>query len=83
MDKKKAICEYLRKNHVGKEKAIHSKELEKLFMLDGRNIRRKISSLRQDGFPICSDESGYSSLKSPRGGRSTDPLTVSLRIAIY
>ena len=30
MDKKKAICEYLRKNHVGKEKAIHSKELEKL-----------------------------------------------------
>lgn len=59
MDKKKAICEYLRKNHVGKEKTIHSKELEKLFMLDGRNIRRKISSLRQDGFPICSDESGY------------------------
>lgn len=59
MDKKKAICEYLRKNHIGKGNAIHSKELEKLFMLDGRNIRRKISSLRQDGFPICSDESGY------------------------
>ena len=57
--KKKAICEYLRKNHIGKGNAIHSKELEKLFMLDGRNIRRKISSLRQDGFPICSDESGY------------------------
>lgn len=33
MDRKKAICEYLRKNHIGKEKAIHSKELEKLFML--------------------------------------------------
>ena len=48
MDKKKAICEYLRKNHVGKENAIHSKELEKLFLLDGRNIRRKISALRQD-----------------------------------
>lgn len=59
MDKKKAICEYLRKNHIGKGNAIHSKKLEKLFMLDGRNIRRKISSLRQDGFPICSDESGY------------------------
>lgn len=41
MDKKKAICEYLRKNHIGKENAIHSKELEKLFLLDGRNIRRK------------------------------------------
>ena len=51
MDRKKAICEYLRQNHIGKEKAIHSKELEKLFMLDGRNIRRKISALRQDGFP--------------------------------
>ena len=32
MDRKKAICEYLRQNHIGKEKAIHSKELEKLFM---------------------------------------------------
>ena len=59
MDRKKAICEYLRQNHIGKENAIHSKELEKLFMLDGRNIRRKISALRQDGFPICSDETGY------------------------
>ena len=59
MDRKKAICEYLRQNHIGKEKAIHSKDLEKLFMLDGRNIRRKISALRQDGFPICSDETGY------------------------
>lgn len=46
MDKKKAICEYLRKNHIGKGNAIHSKELEKLFLLDGRNIRRKISALR-------------------------------------
>lgn len=59
MDRKTAICEYLRKNHMGKGNAIHSKELEKLFMLDGRNIRRKISALRQDGFPICSDETGY------------------------
>ena len=41
MDRKKAICEYLRQNHIGKEKAIH------------------ISALRQDGFPICSDETGY------------------------
>jgi hypothetical protein len=59
MDKKAAICEYLRENHVGKGNAIHSKELEALFVLNGRNIRRKVSSLRQDGFPICSDESGY------------------------
>ena len=50
MDRKKAICEYLRQNHIGKEKAIHSKELEKLFMLDGRNIRRKISALDRMAF---------------------------------
>lgn len=36
MDRKKAICEYLRQNHIGKEKAIHSKELEKLFMCPSR-----------------------------------------------
>jgi transcriptional antiterminator len=59
MDKKAAICEYLRNHHVGKDNAIHSKELEALFALSGRTIRRKVSSLRQDGFPICSDESGY------------------------
>ena len=59
MDKRTAICEYLRKNHTGREKAVYSRELQRLFCIDGRNLRRKISSLRQDGFPICSDENGY------------------------
>ena len=59
MDKRTAICEFLRKHHTGKDKAIYSRELERLFSLDGRTLRRKISSLRQDGFPICSDETGY------------------------
>ena len=59
MDKTKAICEYLRRHHVGKENAIHSRELEKMFLLDGRSIRRKISALRQEGAAICSDEAGY------------------------
>ena len=27
MDKKKAICEYLRKHHIGRENAIHSLSL--------------------------------------------------------
>ena len=53
MDKKNAICNYLRIYHIGRRNAIHSKELEDIFELDGRNIRRKISALRQDGFPIC------------------------------
>lgn len=27
--------------------------------MDGRGLRRKISALRQQGYPICSDDSGY------------------------
>lgn len=59
MDNKKEICDYLRKNHTGREKAVYSRELERLFNLNGRSLRRRISSLRQDGYPICSDGSGY------------------------
>lgn len=58
-DKKSAICIYLREHHKGKANAIHSQDLQRLFSIDGRNLRRKISSLRQDGIPICSDEDGY------------------------
>ena len=59
MDKKAAICAYLKEHHTGKSRAILSRDLQRLFSIDGRNLRRKISSLRQDGYPICSDESGY------------------------
>lgn len=59
MDKKTAICNFLREFHTGKEKAVCSKELQRIFSLDGRNIRRKVSKLRQAGYPICSDETGY------------------------
>ena len=59
MDKKAAICEYLKKHHNGKHRAVYSRELERRFSRDGRSLRRKISSLRQDGCGICSEESGY------------------------
>ena len=59
MDRKDEINEYLKKNHAGSEKAVFSKELERLFSLNGRTIRRLISSLRQDGYPICSSCKGY------------------------
>jgi len=59
VDKKSAICAYLKEHHTGKGHAIHSKDLQRLFLIDGRNLRRKISALRQDGYPICSDETGY------------------------
>ena len=59
MDKRTAICNFLKKYHTGRDNAVYSRELERLFSLDGRTLRRKISSLRQDGHPICSDEAGY------------------------
>lgn len=59
VDKKTAIHIYLREYHKGKENAIHSKELQRIFTMDGRDVRRKVSNLRQDGVPICSDEDGY------------------------
>jgi len=59
MDKRAAICNYLKKYHTGKDNAVYSRELERLFSLDGRTLRRKISSMRQDGYPICSGETGY------------------------
>ena len=59
MDKKTAICQYLKKYHTGGERAVYSRELQRLFSIDGRGLRRKINSLRQEGYPICSDERGY------------------------
>lgn len=59
MDKKTAIRDYLKEYHTGRDNAIFSRELEKIFSLDGRNIRRNISKLRRAGWPICSDQNGY------------------------
>ena len=59
MDRQKAIRDYLKRNHTGQKNAVHSIELQRLFSLDGRTLRRKIHNLRQDGAPICSDENGY------------------------
>ena len=59
MDKKTEICEYLKQYHVGRERAIYSRELQRLFSVDGRSLRRKINRLRQAGIPICSGETGY------------------------
>ncbi len=59
MDKKTAIHEYLKRHHIGKSRAIYSRDLQRLFCIDGRTLRRKINALRKDGVPICSDESGY------------------------
>ena len=59
MDKKNEVRDYLKNNHTGEDKAVFSSELEQLFSLDGRSIRRIISELRKEGCPICSDQKGY------------------------
>ena len=59
MSKKEEICEYLKQFHCGKEKAVFSRELQFIFRIDGRNIRRNVAKLRKEGCPICSDENGY------------------------
>lgn len=59
VNKRTAICEYLRRNHIGKANAVHSRELEGLFGLSGRSLRTIIGQLRQDGVPVCSDGTGY------------------------
>lgn len=59
MKEEKVIYEYLKRYHRGREKAVCSNELERLFCLTGRSLRRRIASLRQSGFPICSCASGY------------------------
>lgn len=58
-EKKQMICNYLQKNNIGKNSAVHSRELELLFSLNGRTLRTIIHTLRQEGHPICSSSRGY------------------------
>ena len=59
MEKRYLIEEYLKKCHMGEENAIHSRELEALFSLTGRALRRFVSELRKEEIPICSGKCGY------------------------
>lgn len=59
MEKRMKICDYLREHRTGRGKAVYSRELQHIFELDGRSLRRKINRLRQEGEPICSCENGY------------------------
>lgn len=59
MDKNAALCVYLKKYTPEKKKLFRAQSWSSFFPLNGRNLRRKINRLRQDGVPICSDRSGY------------------------
>ena len=54
------LRDYLKECCTGKENAMFSHELEGMFLIPGRDLRRIISLLRKEGEPICSDyHKGY------------------------
>lgn len=53
------FCTYIEKNHKGANKAVSNKELETVFGIKGRMIRKIVNSLRCNEIPICSDAVGY------------------------
>lgn len=59
MTKEQKLCEYLMAKHVGKDKAIHSKKLEKRFGICPRTVRNYVNNLRKSGVPVCSNDNGY------------------------
>lgn len=71
MDKQTAICDFLKKHHTGKERAVPSRELERLFSLEGRTLRRKINRLRQDGHRFAAMKTAITMPGTSR--RSTRP----------
>ncbi len=75
MNKGNEIYDYLKQNHIGKENAVFSKELEQRFSLGSRSLRRVISGLRKEGCPICSGCTGYYLGKSRKdAGKTADWL---------
>lgn len=71
MNKRTAICQYLKQYHTGMGNAVYSRELERLFSIEGRNLRRMISALRKEGYPICSGDMGYYFAESQKEINST------------
>jgi len=55
----KALCEYLKEYRRGQESAASSRELEAAFHVKGTELRRAVNRLRCNGYPICSDATGY------------------------
>ena len=71
MDIVKEILDCLREDHVGKENAVSSRDLERRFGICGRTVRRAVNKLRQDGHPVCSDMAGYYLASSQKEINST------------
>ena len=66
MNKEQKLYDYLEKHHIGRDKAVHSKKLEKKFDICPRTVRAYINNLRKSGLPVCSDDKGYWVAKDPK-----------------
>lgn len=53
------IESYLKQNHIGRDNAVKSKDLECLFSITGSELRRIVNDSRANGIPICSCRKGY------------------------
>lgn len=53
------FLEHLKNYHNGQSNAVISKELELKFGVKNREVRLIVNSLRNDGYPICSNGNGY------------------------
>lgn len=50
---------FMSDEHIGRKKAITSKEIEKAFQCKGTEVRKIVNELRSNGVPICSSPTGY------------------------
>ena len=71
MTKEKELYDYLKAKHVGQDKAVHSRKLEKRFNICPRTVRTYVNNLRKSGKPICSDDTGYWIAKNPGEAHKT------------
>lgn len=59
MDTAHQMLEYLKEYHISESNAVKGRELRTLFNLTDKQVRNVVSSLRQEGEPICSSSYGY------------------------
>ena len=71
MTKEQELFEYLMDKHIGQDKAVHSKKLEKRFNICPRTVRTYVNNMRKSGIPVCSDETGYWIAKTPKEANKT------------
>ena len=72
MDKRTAICEFLRKHHTGKDKAIYSRELERLSLWMGAPFGGRSAASAKMGFPFAATRPATTMRRPKR--RSTTPF---------